>query len=325
MATPKQKTKVGVFLVVCFAIMVAGITVISGYYEDPGDEYWLEFEESILGLNEGGMVEYLGVPVGRVRNIYVTSGQKAHVNLAIDPEIVTLHEGVEGQLVLYSFAAGTMAISLSGGAPDSPPLPPGSQIPSKTSTITAISTQVEAIMEDMAIVVGSIKEGFEGLEGGELTNLIDHANQLLSESRHMITDGRTLINNINHTIEEVQGDITAFTNISEDVRAIAVDVQALITTTTEKIGQFDIGQTEQNAQELMQSINQLTQRLNQTVENLDDMSHNVLHEVDNVEYTLRNSLQELNEVFGSMRILVEELRTDPASIIRGRGTIRESQ
>jgi len=324
-ATPKQKTKVGVFLITCFTIMVVGITVISGYYEDPGDQYWLEFDESILGLYEGGMVEYLGVPVGRVREIYVTPNQKAHVSLALDPTKVTLHPGVEAQLVLYSFAAGTMAISLRGGDPNLPSLTPGSEIPARPSTITAISSQVEDIMENMAIVVGAVKDGLDGLEEGELAALIDHANKLLGESHLMVEDGRTLVNNINQTIGDVRGDVAAFTNLSVDIKELANEVKLLITTTTGKIDQLDIGQTERNAQELMNSINELTQRLNRTVDNFDDMSSNVLHEVDNVEYTLRTSLQELNEVFGSMRMLLEELRTDPASLIRGRGTVRESQ
>lgn len=325
MATPKQKTKVGVFLIACFALMTIGITVISGYYEDPGDNYWMEFEDSILGLYEGGMVEYLGVPVGKVREIYVTPNQKARVSIAIEPEKVTLHEGVEAQLVMYSFAAGTMAISLSGGEPDNPPLPPNSEIDSKPSTMTAVSSQVEKIMEDASIIISALKEGLADLEEGELTELLENANTLLSDSKSMVGDGRSLINNINSTLEEVEGDITSFTKISEDVKDIAVDVRKLIATTTEKIEELDVGQTERHAQELMQNLNDLTQQLNHTVENLDDMSSNVQHEVDNVEYTLRTSLEELNEVFGSMRQLVEELRTDPASLIRGRGAITEGQ
>ena len=65
--------------------MVAATLVITGIYQDPGLNYWLEFNESILGLYEGGMVEYLGVPAGKVREIYVTDNQYARVNIVIDP------------------------------------------------------------------------------------------------------------------------------------------------------------------------------------------------------------------------------------------------
>jgi len=125
-ATKKQKMKVGIFLIVGFAAIVFAVTYLSGVYREHGLVYWVEFEESILGLNEGGLVEYLGVPVGRVREIYVTDQKKAHVRFVIDPEKVTLQEGVQAELVIYSLAAGTMAISLRGGDPNNPVIPPNS-------------------------------------------------------------------------------------------------------------------------------------------------------------------------------------------------------
>lgn len=104
--------------------MAAVVVVLRGYYDDKGVTYAIEFEESISGLYEGGIVTYLGVPVGKVRDIFVTEANKPHVNIVIDPLKVQLFEGVEAQLVIYSFAAGTMAISLEGGHPISGNLPP---------------------------------------------------------------------------------------------------------------------------------------------------------------------------------------------------------
>jgi ABC-type transporter Mla subunit MlaD len=114
-ATRGQKTKVGIFLVICLAIMTGTLTYTSGLYKEEGVDYYIEFNESVLGVLEGGVVEYLGVPVGKVTDITVTQNNRARVSVSIDPYKILLRDGVEAQIVIYSIAAGTMAISLSGG------------------------------------------------------------------------------------------------------------------------------------------------------------------------------------------------------------------
>ena len=48
MATQKQKVKVGVFLIACLVLIVGGAMLIKGMYHDPGEEYTLELDESVL-------------------------------------------------------------------------------------------------------------------------------------------------------------------------------------------------------------------------------------------------------------------------------------
>jgi len=99
-ATRKQKMKVGAFLLMCVSLAASGAILISGLNTENGVRYWVEFDESVFGLYEGGMVQYMGVPVGKVENIRVTPNRRAHVDVVVNPDKVTLNDGVEAQLVL---------------------------------------------------------------------------------------------------------------------------------------------------------------------------------------------------------------------------------
>ena len=157
MATRSQKTKVGIFMIGAILLFALSLFFVSGYYGDGGHHYSMQFENTILGLYEGAIVEYLGVTVGKVRNIKVLEDNNLPiVEIALDPAKVTLYKGVEAKLSLYSMAAGTMAISLTGGDPEQGELRPGSRIPTAPSAITAISTQVIDMMDQMMCLVDCV-------------------------------------------------------------------------------------------------------------------------------------------------------------------------
>ncbi len=53
MATRKQKFQVFVFLIVCLALVGLIIYIVSGMYSTTKLKYWVEFDESVLGIYEG--------------------------------------------------------------------------------------------------------------------------------------------------------------------------------------------------------------------------------------------------------------------------------
>ena len=56
MATRKQKVKVGLFLVICSLLIAGGVLLISGFKHEVRIPYWVEFDESVLGLSAGSLV-----------------------------------------------------------------------------------------------------------------------------------------------------------------------------------------------------------------------------------------------------------------------------
>lgn len=322
MATRKQKVKVGLFLFTCFVLAAAGITLVAGLYEDRGIHHWIIFEESVLGLYEGGTVEYMGVPIGKVRNVSVTRQNLVSVEIVIDPNKATLYNGVEARLVVSSIAAGTLAVSLSGGDQNAGELPPNSTIPSKVSALTAISAQLEGLMDKFAAISDSVTTGLEGLEEGSLTKVIDESGKLVEDARAMVQEATETLKYVR---EETDGAVDRILEVAESVKTFADSAKDLAGTLQTKLEPVDLTQIEASLERVLENASSLTAQLEKTASGLDDTLANVTHETGNVEFSLRASLRELNDTLASLRQLSDQLRDDPASLLRGRSAVEERE
>ncbi|MFA7693274.1 MAG: MCE family protein [Candidatus Hydrogenedentes bacterium] len=327
MATPKQKFKVSIFLLFCIGIMVGGTLVVTGIYQTPGLRYWLEFEESILGLYEGGMVEYLGVPVGKVQEIHVTPNQLAHVEIMINPKKVTLHDGVQGKLVIYSIAAGTMAISLSGGNPENEPLPEFSLIPCKTSVIEAFSSQLTTILEDLSstlkdvsVIGEKVRIQVEGLEDTTVQDIMNGVRNIVNKGDAFVSNTDTLVEETTEAVRDFRGHantlVETISERSQDLERLFKKLESLAETYTSRGEELKVD-------ELQQNLNKLLEQMDSTVANMETIAGDMMHKAGNVEYTLRGTLTDLGDSLESVRILVNQLKDDPSALIRGRGRIQE--
>ena len=334
MATKTQRVKVGLFLLICGGLMAAVILLLRGYYNEKGVSYALEFEESISGLYEGGIVTYLGVPVGKVREIFVTNANKPHVNIVIDPVKVQLYEGVEAQLVIYSFAAGTMSISLEGGHPISGELPPGSLIPVKKSILGSLSSDIEVLIDNMSGILESIDKGLVDFEPGTLTKIIDESYDLVKKVNTAVDDGKDLmakgtdfIDEASTTITDLRTDVKEvldeFVALSEELKPAIQDTRKLLTSSTEKIDQLDLQEMQANLSKVLENVAKLSDKLRETVEGLDDTTASILHETDNLEFTVRALSQDLQSTLNNASRLLEQLNRDPSALIRGQGEVQE--
>jgi phospholipid/cholesterol/gamma-HCH transport system substrate-binding protein len=327
MATKTVKVKVGVFLVMCLSLIAAALAYISGTYTDQGIPYWLEFEDSVLGVYEGGIVQYLGVPVGKVTNISVTPLNQAHIEISIDPTKIKLHGGVQGQLVMYSLAAGTMAIELSGGVPEQGPLPPGSQIPARPSAFASISTKVEELMEDVSVIVGKVEEGLSGMEPGALNNILKRVDTILADAEGLAGEAKATLEAARGTMETLEGKIEPVTDeviaLSQNIQATSTEAGAFLSVAREKTAQLDVQALGAKLDTVLEQLAELTVQLNSSVANLDSSSATMLHEADNIEFSFRNTLSTTAETLLELESLISQLKQDPSSLVRGKARIKE--
>ena len=316
MATRAQKTKVGLFVVICALLIAGGLTLISGFQYEEKIPYWVEFDESVLGLGADGLVAYMGLPVGKVSNMYVTSDNKAHCELQILTNKVKLYQGVTAQLVLYSFATGTMCVSLEGGARDGFPLPAGSQIPTRPSLVKSLSSQVESLLDNANKILDTFKTITVGMEEGDLALLLDDVDGL-------ILRGQEFLDKVNTTVGDLKGEAQAgldeFHDLAKDVKKLVKDTDDAVKTVTKKLDGLEVAELGENASQTLKDISALSKRLQDTAGAVDAVSRRALHEADNVEFNLRESLRTLNASLEAVRELVQYLQQDPSALIRGKG------
>ena len=324
MATRAQKAKVGVFLLGCVALIVLGGLFVSGLRTEERVEYYIIFDESIAGLSIGSPVQYMGVPVGTVKDITVTDTNRVEVAILVSTGKVTLREGTAATLVSYNLAAGTMAVSLAIAKDVAPgkPLTPGSVIPTQESLFASLSTQLSEILETFQDISASITTGLKGMEEGQLVKVVDDFDATLVEARDFVA-------NANDTFDQVKNDIEGgvknfndlseeFETLSSDLHELATNLNDLVVTVKDKVEPLEIAQTEEKAQALLDNLTELTGKLQSTADVIDTVSKSILHETENVEFMIRSVIETVNETFEAIRRVAADLKEDPSSLLRGR-------
>lgn len=320
MATRTQKIKVGVFLLVGIVLIAGGLLLISGLRRGDRVPYVVRFDESVLGLAAGSQVVYLGVPIGSVENIRVGPEGYAIVNINVDPAKAIIHEGVVARLEIMSFATGSMAVALEGGDLNAPELPPYSEIPSTKSTIESVSSQIGDILENLNDITAQLDVGLNGIEDGELAEvvrsakkLVDNADEFIVASKDAVTDLKAQLET---TVERANSGLEKFENLSDDISQVADSMDEFLGTVQEKLEPVELGEIQS---QMTEEFTQLAAELRAAAEALGSGTETFLHQTDNVEYGILRSLQSLNETLEAIREVAVYLKRDPSAIVFGRG------
>lgn len=319
MATKAQKVRVGVFVLVSVTVATVCLALVAGYRGSNDVHYMVIFENSVLGLYVGGMVQYLGVPVGKVDDIYVGEDGKAYVDILVDPDKVSLHEGVEAKLEFYSFATGTMCVALSGGDPNAPHILEGSVIPAGQSLVESFSNQFAEVLESLNGIVEQIKTGLDGMESGELTETVKQAQAFIEESKGFVEDARktmkTVADDVHGSVDEVKTGIDNFNKLADSASKMADSANEAIKTFQAKVEPLDLAKTEEAWRTQFETI---VERFDKTSVSLDQTSQTLMYGTDNLQHGLMDTMQNLNEALEAVRDLAVYLQNDPSSVIRGK-------
>ena len=327
MATRTQKMKVGVFLLLFGSLIVVGVLTILGYNTETESTYYILFDENILGLGVGGLVEFKGVPVGSVENIYVDRENHARVQIKVSDEKVTLREGVTAELRIYSFATGSMVVSLEGGALDQPILAPNSIIPTRDSLLTNITSVVEEALSNISNIANDLEGALEGLEDGGITRLVENINGMVSDARQVLTSVSDTIASLD---EDVEGAIQEYTALATDARGVVKNVEgmtenasALMATAREKIEPLDVEAMQEDLRQALKRANDIMADLQETVKSVNAAGDAVTYDVDTLQRSLRGTMRSLTETLDTVDGIAKQVQDDPTSIVRGKSNARK--
>lgn len=326
MATRVQKIKVGAFLLICSTIIVAGLLLVAGYRSGNEISYVVVFDKSVLGLYTGGLVQYLGVPVGTVDNIYVSNDGKAHVEILVDPAKVTLRQGVEASLEFYSFATGTMCIALSGGDPNGKELPEGSIIPVGSSFMESVSSQLAEAMPRITELLDEFAAALEGMEEGAIGNIINNV-------RDMTDQGKTFLDSANEMVAELRDDVEGgladfretakkVNDLVDSAKKLADKANETLESVNAKLEPMDFTAIEAQWRE---EFGSLSNRIQETTKTFEETAKSLTYGTDNMQHGLLETMQKLNEALDAFRDLAEYLQKDPSALIRGPARQKEPE
>ncbi len=320
MATKVQKAKVGVFLLIGFSAIAAIMVYILGFRTGHEQRFVIVFERSVLGLNKGGLVQYLGVPVGKVDDIFVTDDGKARVEVLIDPKKVQLHNKVDATLEFFSFATGTMCVALSNNNPTDGLLPEGAAIPATQSLVENFSSQSADMITAMRETIEKFNTALDGLGSGELTDTVRQVKSFISETEGFVEDARetltVLTDDVHGSVDDVKGTITKFNELAESTKGLVDTANAALADVHEKIKPIDFAKTEQTVREEFVA---LSKRLQSTSEQFEKTAASLSFDSGNVQHTLLDTMRTLNETLEALRDVAVHLQDDPSALVWGKG------
>lgn len=161
METKVNYTIVGLFVVLLFTALVAGILWLSGSaeYRKTYDIYLAYMNESVSGLNLNAPVKYRGVEVGRVKKISLDRGERVRLELQIERG-TPIKENTIAVLRVQGLT-GIAQVELAGNNRDAPPLQakPGEEYPvirTGPSLLTRMDTAVTDLLSSLNRVSTSI-------------------------------------------------------------------------------------------------------------------------------------------------------------------------
>lgn len=143
--------------IVIFAMWIAQIQLDRQY-----TYYHIVFEGSVSGLGKSGAVQYNGLPVGKVSDLYLAEDDPNKVIALVQLDSRTpVKEDSVAKLELYGLT-GVALIEITGGSPNSPMLKPkpGEQyatITAAQSTLQELAASAPEAMQEARATLGQIK------------------------------------------------------------------------------------------------------------------------------------------------------------------------
>lgn len=211
-------TALGVFLVIGFALGVAGVLIFSsGQFFHQQQKSILYFDGSLKGLNPGAPVKFRGVTIGKVDQILIRHNQPSDdfampVIIAVDKKLLqsksdetlqvgnqahlneNIRRGLRGRLDAESVVTGILHVNLDI-IPDAPP-PVFHQLKPQYVEIPTIPSQVQRLLDHLeqldlpgisvklSAVLSRLDTSLGSLDlpriNAGVTNLLGAANQVLA-------------------------------------------------------------------------------------------------------------------------------------------------
>jgi phospholipid/cholesterol/gamma-HCH transport system substrate-binding protein len=239
--------------------------------------------ESLSGLEEGALVKFHGVPIGKVEKISYDSTDLSRIRAEMKVQAdFPMKKDMYAQTGLMGIT-GLKYVEILGGTNASPLLPPKSDIPTQTSLVASITGKAEVIIAKVEILLNhlnaisepdsltSIKKTLENLEA-ITSNARAFFGDVTPDVKSVSGSARNImvrVDSISRDIKSITGSVS--TNVpgeriasiltTVDSTALALKTLSETITTMVKQGREDYSVSMQNLRSALENANDLMQEL----------------------------------------------------------------
>ncbi|MBA1263544.1 MlaD family protein [Stutzerimonas stutzeri] len=270
--------------------------------------YDVGFRQAVSGLSTGNSVEYSGIKVGDVTELWLDPEDPRKVRARIRVYGGTpIKTDTQARLALANIT-GSMVIQLHGGTPESP--------------------RLEGSRDDPPLIIADPSSLSALLENGEdlmsnINNLLLSANQIFSEE-NTTRLSRTLehLEQATSVLSEQRGDIgralEQFGQLSQQANGLMSELSSLAHNANGLLD--DQGRSVlDSAAQSMNALNRSTARLDQLLTENEGALNNGLQGFNE----LGPAINELRSTLGALRRVTQRLEDNPSGFLLGRERLQE--
>lgn len=355
MATRRQATKVGAFLLAVGVIALAVMAALSGLSLERPVTYRIRFTQNVTGLTNGAKVLFKGVECGRVVDMSVDQQGMVVVWIEIRPRAIPpLREGVRARLDLAG-VSGLLYVTLSGGDPKNERLEPGDWIPSDPSILDQLVSDWPQLTANLQAALRQISDVVSGVDPEDVRLLVRDTRQLLAtvsrSAASVITAATRALDNYSRLAQRLEGElpaalravasaaVTAETRVNEISRMTAEllpEVRAALRTGTQSwqstmdtsraaiaeasvaLARLDLDAIGPVIRSTLAEMERTLSDVSHVIQNVGRTSDVVQAEVVLLGKETRSTLQALQGTLQAIERLVDYLERDPGAVLRGK-------
>lgn len=258
METRANYTIIGAFTLAVIAAAFGFVYWFAGPQDSQARKtYEIIFDGSVAGLRQGNNVLFNGIPVGQVTSLGLVPGEPGQVmaRVGINTNVPVLSDaraGLESQGL-----TGIIAVSIRGGKPDAPPLPPGPNgvprivadggagMSGLVNSAQSVARRIEVVLQ--AINPDEIKSIIHNVDlfsqavasrSDDVASVIQQANALMERLNTVADRVDKVVVSLQGAAEDKDGLLNQATEAATSVRKLADNIDQRTALLTNEISRF---------------------------------------------------------------------------------------
>ncbi|GAB6388764.1 MlaD family protein [Stutzerimonas marianensis] len=270
--------------------------------------YDIGFSQAVSGLSSGSSVEYSGIKVGDVIQLWLEPDDPRKVRARIRVYGGTpIKEDTQARLALANIT-GSMVIQLHGGTPQSPRLEGDRDDPpliiADPSSLNALLENGEDLMSNINNLLLSANQIFSEENITRLSSTLEHLEQatsVLSEQRGDLAQTLQQFNQLSQQANTVMGELS---DLARNANGLLDDQGRSVLT---------------SAAQSMNTLDRTTARLDRLLEENQGALNNGMQGFNE----LGPAINELRTTLGALRRVTQRLEDNPSGFLLGRDRLQE--
>jgi ABC-type transporter Mla subunit MlaD len=293
--TRAQRARLGIFLIIGSFVLLLFFSIPLGFKLTNKYKSYIAFfkGESLSGLEQGAIVKFSGVPIGKVEKItYMPKDlSKVKVTLKIDDDFP-----MKVDMVATTNAMGITGlkyVEITGGSDNAELLPNNAELKTKVSMMSTITGKAEVIAAKVEMLLNHLNE-------------ITDADSIVA-IKQIIQNAKSITDEFNLIVKEARPQITSLTatanKITSKVDSITTDIQSFSTALNREISPQDLART--------------FNRVDSTAKAMKDLSISLSLMVSQTREDFSVGMKNIREATENANQLTKVLSENPSLLLKG--------